>query len=44
MQALKDNLSDISVYRIGQINIDAYIIGQTQDGDLAGVVTKLVET
>ncbi len=44
MQALKDNLSDISVYRVGQINIDAYIIGQTQDGDLAGVVTKLVET
>ncbi|RCJ27191.1 nuclease A inhibitor family protein [Nostoc sp. ATCC 53789] len=44
MQTLKDNLSDISVYRVGQINIDAYIIGQTQDGDLAGVVTKLVET
>ncbi|MEH2307486.1 nuclease A inhibitor family protein [Nostoc sp.] len=44
MQALKDNLSEISVYRIGQINIDAYIIGQTKDGDLAGVVTKLVET
>lgn len=44
MQTLKDNLSDISVYRVGQINIDVYIIGQTQDGDLAGVVTKLVET
>ncbi|WP_174713491.1 nuclease A inhibitor family protein [Nostoc sp. TCL240-02] len=44
MQTLKDNLSDISVYRVGQINIDAYIIGQTKDGDLAGVVTKLVET
>ncbi|MEH2247272.1 nuclease A inhibitor family protein [Nostoc sp.] len=44
VQTLKDNLSDISVYRIGQINIDAYIIGQTKDGDLAGVVTKLVET
>lgn len=44
IQTLKDNLSDISVYRIGQINIDAYIIGQTKEGDLAGVVTKLVET
>ncbi|MBD2246773.1 nuclease A inhibitor family protein [Nostoc sp. FACHB-888] len=44
VQTLKDNLSDISVYRVGQINIDAYIIGQTKDGDLAGVVTKLVET
>ncbi|MBN3909844.1 MAG: nuclease A inhibitor family protein [Nostoc sp. NMS1] len=44
VQTLKDNLSDISVYRVGQINIDAYIIGQTQNGDLAGLVTKLVET
>ena len=44
VQTLKDNLGDISVYRVGKINIDAYIIGQTKDGDLAGVVTKLVET
>ncbi|MBD0389123.1 MAG: nuclease A inhibitor family protein [Nostoc sp. C3-bin3] len=44
VQTLKDNLSDINVYRVGQININAYIIGQTKDGDLAGVVTKLVET
>ncbi|MEA5621727.1 nuclease A inhibitor family protein [Nostoc sp. UHCC 0251] len=44
IQTLKGNLSDISVYRVGQINIDAYIIGQTKDGDLAGVATKLVET
>ncbi|MEH1839561.1 MAG: nuclease A inhibitor family protein [Nostoc sp.] len=44
VQTLKDNLSDISVYRVGRINIDAYIIGQTKDGDLAGIVTKLVET
>ncbi|WP_375511191.1 nuclease A inhibitor family protein [uncultured Nostoc sp.] len=44
VQTLKDNLSDIRVYRVGQINIDAYIIGQTKDGDLTGVVTKLVET
>ncbi len=44
IQTLKDNLSDISVYRVGKINIDAYIIGQTKDGDLTGVATKLVET
>ncbi|WP_181154305.1 MULTISPECIES: nuclease A inhibitor family protein [Nostoc cyanobionts] len=44
VQTLKDNLRNISVYRVGQINIDAYIIGETKDGDLAGVVTKLVET
>lgn len=44
VQTLKDNLRNISVYRVGQINIDAYIIGETKDGDLAGVVTKLVES
>ncbi|MBD2562076.1 MULTISPECIES: nuclease A inhibitor family protein [Nostoc] len=44
VQTLKDNLSDISVYRVGKINIDAYIIGKTKNGDLAGVATKLVET
>jgi hypothetical protein len=27
IQTLKDNLSNISVYRVGQINIDAYLIG-----------------
>ncbi|WP_265270256.1 nuclease A inhibitor family protein [Nostoc sp. KVJ3] len=44
IQTLKDNLSNINVYRIGQINLDVYMIGQTKDGDLAGLVTKLVET
>lgn len=44
VQMLKDTLSDINVYRVGQINIDAYIVGETQDGDLAGVATRLVET
>jgi hypothetical protein len=41
---LEDLLTDISVYRIGTVNIDVYVIGKTADGYFAGVSTKLVET
>lgn len=44
VEALKANLSEVQVYRIGTINIDVYIVGETNSGDLAGVTTKLVET
>jgi hypothetical protein len=44
MQVLKDNLSDIHVYRVGSIQIDAYIIGKLKTGKYAGLKTKLVET
>ncbi|NQE35531.1 nuclease A inhibitor family protein [Microcoleus asticus] len=41
---LKQNLSQLQVYRVGSIEIDAYIIGVTQNGDWAGLSTQLVET
>lgn len=44
VKTLKDNLTDIKVYRLGMINIDVYIIGNTSSGNLAGVSTKVVET
>jgi hypothetical protein len=44
VKALKDNLTDIKVYRLGTINIDIYIVGKTSSGDLAGISTKTVET
>ncbi|BAY18131.1 sugar-non-specific nuclease inhibitor NuiA homolog [Anabaenopsis circularis NIES-21] len=44
LKTLKDNLTDIQVYRLGMINIDVYIIGKTASGDLAGISTKVVET
>ncbi|MBD2019502.1 nuclease A inhibitor family protein [Leptolyngbya sp. FACHB-36] len=37
-------LSDPNVYRIGQINLDIYILGKTEEGAIAGVKTKAVET
>ncbi len=44
VKTLKDNLTDIKVYRLGMINIDVYIVGKTPSGDLAGISTKVVET
>ncbi len=44
VSVLKQNLSNIQVYRVGQINIDAYIVGVTPSGHSMGLSTKLVET
>jgi hypothetical protein len=41
---LKQNLSQLQVYRVGSIEIDVYIVGVTDGGGLAGLSTKLVET
>lgn len=44
VKTLKDNLTDIKVYRLGTININVYIVGKTLSRDLAGISTKVVET
>jgi hypothetical protein len=44
VSVLKQNLSQLQVYRVGNINIDAYIVGVTPSGDWTGLSTKLVET
>ena|SRR4028118_426988 len=44
VSVLKQNLSQLQVYRVGNINIDAYIVGITAKGDWMGLSTKLVET
>lgn len=44
VSVLKQNLSQLQVYRVGSIDIDAYIVGVTDGGELAGLSTKLVET
>ncbi len=41
---LKQHLSNLKVYRLGEINLDIYVVGQTPDGYLAGIATKAVET
>ena len=44
VNTLKQNLSQLQIYRVGDRSIDAYIVGVTPDGDWAGLATKLVET
>ena len=41
---LRQNLKDLKVYRIGSIQIKAYILGRLPDGTYAGLSTQLVET
>lgn len=44
VELLKTRLTDIQVYRLGEISIDVYVIGKTANGDLAGYTTRLIET
>jgi len=44
VQTLKENLSNLQVYRLGKIEIDVYVIGQTPSVDSIGLSTKVVET
>ncbi len=44
VSVLKQNISQLHVYRVGNIDIDVYIVGVTDGGGLAGLSTKLVET
>ncbi|QKQ75191.1 nuclease A inhibitor family protein [Nostoc sp. TCL240-02] len=44
LEIIKSSLKTPQVYRLGEIEIDAYIVGETPTGDLAGLSTKVVET
>jgi hypothetical protein len=44
VHTLQTTLSNIQVYRVGQIELDVYIVGKTPQGSLAGLSTKVVET
>ena len=44
VSVLNQNLSNIQVYRVGSIEIDAYIVGVTPSGNWMGLSTQLVET
>jgi hypothetical protein len=44
LRVLKSSLSDVRVFRVGAIEIEVYIVGQTPDGDWAGLRTKVIET
>jgi predicted peptidase len=41
---MTNNLTDIKVYLLGDIEIDAYILGKTQHMAIAGIATQIVAT
>ena len=41
---LQQELGDVNVYRVGEIWVDAFIIGKLPDGSYGGLRTKVVET
>ncbi|MBC6434580.1 nuclease [Nostoc sp. HG1] len=44
VETLRENLNNLQVYRLGNKEVDAYIVGQTPTGNLAGISTKVIET
>jgi hypothetical protein len=44
MATFKQELHDITVYRVGEIQVHVFILGFTADGTVAGMRTLLIET
>jgi hypothetical protein len=43
-ETLQAKLSDVQVWRLGTIQVDAFIIGKLSDASYGGLRTKLIET
>jgi Nuclease A inhibitor-like protein len=41
---LTSELADARVYRVGEIEVDVYALGQSRTGEWLGVATKVIET
>lgn len=41
---LKNELTDLEVYRVGTISIDIYVVGRDSDDHYVGLATNVVET
>jgi hypothetical protein len=41
---LGHHLSGTTVFKVGEVELDVYVVGRTADGRYAGVKTKVVET
>lgn len=43
-RALKENLADPRVYKVGEINMPVYLLGRGPEGGWLGLSTRVVET
>lgn len=41
---LKEKLTDLKVYRVGETEVDVYVVGKTPEGKVVGLSTKSIET
>jgi hypothetical protein len=41
---LKKHLNEVAVFRIGETQVEAYILGKMQEGNIGGLKTLLIET
>lgn len=41
---LETTLANLQVYRIGKVEMDVYLLGETEDKQVIGIKTKIVET
>lgn len=44
LKVIREHLSEVRVFKVGQVNIDVYIVGRPKQGDWVGLQTKAVET
>jgi hypothetical protein len=44
LDVLKNNLTDLKVYRVGRINIGVHVVGKSPEGNWLGLSTRSVET
>jgi hypothetical protein len=44
VRLLKEYLTDLTVYRVGEIDITIFILGKNESGDLVGLTTRVIET
>ncbi len=44
LDSINNNLAEVQVFRVGEVEIDIYIIGKTLTGDIVGLKTRSVET
>jgi Nuclease A inhibitor-like protein len=44
LDSINTNLSEVQVFRVGEVEIDIYIIGKTPSGEIIGLKTRSVET
>src|SRR5262249_32950352 len=44
LKLIKQQLTEAQVFRVGETDLDIYIVGRTREGDWAGLKTRAVET